>query len=75
MGLAKQGKNKQAFLAFQRAIVLMPDHAASYYGLGLAQFRLESIHSASEAFKEAMLIDPIYMVAYRKLMGAIQLSA
>jgi superkiller protein 3 len=69
MGLtaARQGRDEDAILFFQKAIELKSDYAEAYFNLGEALDRLNRFDDAIAAYRKALEINPRYAAAQYNL--------
>jgi tetratricopeptide (TPR) repeat protein len=65
--LAAQKKHAEAVVAFKRAIVLKPDYARAFYGLGAALKECGDEAGAINAYLDALAIEPDYPEALNDL--------
>ncbi|TNE81328.1 MAG: tetratricopeptide repeat protein [Bacteroidetes bacterium] len=65
-GLKKKNKEmiKNAAADYNRIIEINPNHAPSYYNLGMINFRLDQFENAVAHFNEAIIADENYVDAY-----------
>ena len=63
---------KQSIGPFKHAILLRPDYAAAYFGLGLAFERLGQPQQALSALQESVRLKPEYVEAYSELSRAYE---
>lgn len=65
-GLAQRNKEyiRNAAADYNRIININPNHAPSYYNLGMMNFRMEKYEDALAHFNEAVIADESYVDAY-----------
>ena len=54
----KQGRNEEAILMFEEILEGRPDHALSYEGLAVSQFKTRQYEAARSNFEKAIKLDP-----------------
>ena len=65
--LQEQSKLEEAIVAYNKALTLKPDHADTYYNMGIAFKKQNKPEEAIEAYIKALSIKPDYAGAHRHL--------